>query len=413
MLTKRLCYTLFIRRMAKLYNKLNPPQRMKLQNELFTQNTSNDKSVVVSYLVTSPLDPTTASVKLCIEQSLSHATNNDQELIKRFSAKYVPSSIKHINPNQFSVDIVFPLENTENSLSMVLSAIGGDTFNIKDLNPIKILSIKLPTSFIQNYSGPAFGIDGLREKLRCYSRPILCGPIKPCIGLSAEKFAQRAKEALLGGADIVKDDELICNPPYNTLSERVTEVARVVKAVKQKTKEEKMYFAFIGSGAPSQIIKNAKIAKDSGADGFMVSPAINGFEIIQDLKNEFGLPIIAHNALQYGAYTKNHGFAFSIFALFQRLCGADIIITPAKYGTFDVMTKDEQLENITILQNPIPSIKKSFPAFCGGQTVATALQLRADVGNNDFILVCGTSLYDHPNGPEIGARELRKSLDSL
>lgn len=380
-------------------------------DKIFTQEQADKKSVIVRYLITSLLAPNLAAVKLCKEQSLSHALGNNIEVIKKFSAKYIPSSITKINEKQFLVDVVFPLHNVESSLSMLLSAVGGDTYNIKDLYPIKVVSVKLPDTFIKNYSGPKYGVDGLRKILNCYSRPILCGPVKPCIGLKPDAFAQRAKEALLGGADIVKDDELICDPPYSPLSDRVKAVSEVVKEAKKTTGEKKMYFAFIGSGAPSQIMKNAKIAKENGADGFMVSPAINGFEIIQDLKGQFGLPIIAHNAFAYSTHTKDHGINYNIFAFFHRLCGADIVITPAKYGTFDVMTKEEHLENISALLENIPNIKQSFPAFCGGQSPKTVPLLKKDVGSNDFIVVAGASLYDHPNGPTTGAKELRQSFE--
>ena len=221
-------------------------------------------------------------------------------------------------------------------------------------------------------------------------------------------FAQRAREALLGGTDIVKDDELICNPPYNPLSSRTKLLSKTIRETERETGEKKMYFAFIGSGTPTQIIEYAEIAKDNGADGYMISPAINGFEIVKELKDEFQLPIIAHNALAYSAYTPNHGMSFSVFSLLQRVCGADIVITPAKHGTFDVMSAEEHKENISVLHSKIAGIKRAFPAFCGGQKPETIPLLKKDAGNNDFIVVAGTSLYDHPDGPTAGAKRLRE-----
>lgn len=378
--------------------------------KLFTLNKPTPGSAVVRYLITTDLDFHTASIKLCKEQSLSPALGDDVEVVRKFAAKYIPRSIKKIGKKQFQVDIVFPKANHENSLSMLLSAIGGDTYNIKNLHPIKVVSVKLPRSFIEKYGGPRYGVEELRRLLDVKRRPILIGPVKPCVGMKPVAFAKRAKEALLGGADIVKDDELICDPIYSPLARRVRAVSLIVKEVQKITRERKMYFAFIGSGTPSQIFDRAKIAKKNGADGFMVSPAINGFEIIKELKDTFKLPIIAHNAFIYSAYAQNHGLAFGIFSYFQRICGADIVITPAKYGTFDVMKHKEHLENIGVLLRNIKGIKKSFPAFCGGQSPKTIHFLKRDVGNDDFAVVAGTSLYDHLNGPTAGAKALRESL---
>lgn len=387
-----------------------------MTNNPFVLKEPQKDDIVVSYLITTHLDFKEASIKLCKEQSLSNALGDDADVIRKYSAKYILNSIKDVSvldgKRQFVVDVAYPEENCESSISMVLSAAGGDTFNIKNLYPIKVLDIKLPKSFIQNYSGPALGVEGLRQILGVYGRPILMGPVKPCVGMEPKAFAKRAYEALLGGTDIVKDDELLCNPSYNSLTERVRAVFKAVREAREKTGEQKKYFAFVGSGSPGDIILQSRIAKKNGADGFMLSPAINGLEIIKDLK-EFGLPIIAHNAFWYGAHTKDHGIVFSVFAFFQRLCGADIVITPAPYGTFEVMSKKEHLKNISELLKDVSKVKKSFPAFCGGQSPSTIPLLRLDVESNDFIIVAGTSLYDHPGGPTAGAKSLRESFSSL
>jgi len=38
--------------------------------------------------------------------------------------------------------------------------------------------------------------------------------IKPCIGLTPEKTAELAYETALGGVDVIKDDELVQDPPF-------------------------------------------------------------------------------------------------------------------------------------------------------------------------------------------------------
>ena len=101
---------------------------------------------------------------------------------------------------------------------------------------------------------------------------------------------------------------------------------------------------------------------------------------------------------------------FRIFAFLQRLCGADIVITPAKYGTFYVMTAEQHRKNIDALMREIPGCKPSFPAFCGGQSAETVPMLSRDVGSDDFIVVSGTALYDHPGGPRAGAEKIKDAM---
>lgn len=42
--------------------------------------------------------------------------------------------------------------------------------------------------------------------------------IKPCTGLDPQKTAELAYEAARGGVDIIKDDELVSNPPHCPLN---------------------------------------------------------------------------------------------------------------------------------------------------------------------------------------------------
>lgn len=115
----------------------------------------------------------------------------------------------------------------------------------------------------------------------------------------------------------------------------------------------------------------------------------------------------------FAAHTPAHGLAYAVYALLQRVCGADVVITPAKYGSFDVMSREEQLENIDALLRPLPFIKPAFPAFCGAQSPATVPMLRRDTGGHgDFMVIAGSSLYDHPQGPRAGAQALRAALNA-
>lgn len=386
------------------------------QNDnLFTRDKHDHDAISVRYLITSPLDPEQAALRLCREQSLGYKPV-DPWFFERFAAKYIPDSIQKLKEDQFIVDVDFPLDLTGHSLTMVLDVIGGDTFNIRDLYPIKILTIEFPQAILENHEGPLYGVNGLRKMFSIDDRPLLLGPVKPCIGLTAQQFSYFALEAYRGGVDIVKDDELLrCDAPNNALEERVARMYEVVQQAEKETGEKKMYFAFIGDGSYLNIIENARIAQRNGANGLMVAPAINGLEIILDLISQPNpnLPIIAHNAYMHSAHAENHGISFSVLALIQRLCGADIMITPAKYGTFDVMSKEEQKKTIHALRKPIPKLKKTFPAFAGGQSAETISLLRRDVDSNDFIVVSGAALFEHPEGPREGARRLREAIAKL
>ncbi|HLD62806.1 MAG TPA: hypothetical protein VI875_02985, partial [Candidatus Norongarragalinales archaeon] len=66
---------------------------MGATDDFFIQKGASD-SVVVKYLITTTLEPKTAAIKLCKEQSLSNALGNDLSVIKKFSAKFIENSIE-------------------------------------------------------------------------------------------------------------------------------------------------------------------------------------------------------------------------------------------------------------------------------------------------------------------------------
>ena len=69
-------------------------------------------------------------------------------------------------------------------------------------------------------------------------RPLLNNMIKPCIGLTPERTAELAYEAAVGGVDVIKDDELICDPPFCRLEERVKAVMEALKRAEEEKGEK-------------------------------------------------------------------------------------------------------------------------------------------------------------------------------
>ena len=78
--------------------------------------------------------------------------------------------------------------------------------------------------------------------------------IKPCTGLSPEKTAELAYQAAVGGVDIIKDDELVANPPHCPLIERVKAVMPAIQNA-DRIKGEKTYLHLTSRTAPTALRK--------------------------------------------------------------------------------------------------------------------------------------------------------------
>ena len=393
---------------------------MKLDDERFMTELTDEviqNNVLVSFKFQTNINIKKALKKLCTEQSLSDWAGDpsiEDEMIKKYGAKVINNSVSIIDKETVKVTLAFPMNNIEDDIIVMLNALGGDTYNIGLFKGIRIEDFWLPDFFYKKYAGPKNGVNGIRKKLKVYGRPIFCGPVKPCIGLNPKQFADIGKQALLGGADIIKDDELIISPPYCPFEERVTEVMQAIDKAKQITGENKLYVADISAGR-DRIDELIDIGMDVDVDGFMVSPAIQGFDIIYDLTKKVKDKIIyAHNALMYAAAKDpNHGLKYSVFSKIQRMYGADVIVNPCPWGSFEVMSLEEHKDNMKTGVEDLYNYKKTFMAVCGAQSPSTIPINYKMAQSKDFMMIIGGALYGHPDGAEAGARSLRQGWEAV
>jgi len=58
----------------------------------------------------------------------------------------------------------FPLEIFElGNIAQLLSIVAGNLFGLKAVRNAKLLDIRLPRKYVEEFQGPKFGVDGIRE----------------------------------------------------------------------------------------------------------------------------------------------------------------------------------------------------------------------------------------------------------
>jgi ribulose-bisphosphate carboxylase large chain len=167
--------------------------------------------------------------------------------------------------------------------NLLTAACGEGTFCSPGISTIKLLDLWFPDSFLQNFQGPKFGIDGLRDILEIYDRPIFIGVIKPNIGLSPEPFAELAYQAWLGGLDIAKDDEMLGDVEWSRLSERAEKLGRARRECERITGQKKIYLANI-TDEVDRLIELHDIAVARGANALMVNGMTTGLSAVRMLR---------------------------------------------------------------------------------------------------------------------------------
>jgi ribulose 1,5-bisphosphate carboxylase large subunit-like protein len=143
--------------------------------------------------------------------------------------------------------------------------------------------------------------------------------VKPSLGLSPAEVASTAAELARGGADLVKDDELLADPDWCPLDERI-------RAVTGSIPEEVRYAANV-TGPLDSLLERATRAVELGAGAVMVNAFAQGLDSLRALREaRLGVPIFAHR-VGAAMWTRDRGIgvAPTVIAELTRLCGADYV----------------------------------------------------------------------------------------
>jgi len=314
-------------------------------------------------------------------------------------------SLKEHNPGQWITQISFPFSIIGSSITQFLNVLYG---NISMLEGILVKDVD-GLLFKKLFSGPAFGVEGLRKSLNANARPLSCTALKP-VGLSTPDLAERAYQFACGGLDIIKDDHGLADQPSAPFNERVISCAEAVRKGEQVSGKKTLYFPNITT-SPDKVLDRFHQAADLGADGVLICPQLTGLEIIHTIAGEKILPIMAHPAFS-GSFIlqQNQGVAIRLYyGKLWRALGADSIIFPNAVGRF-AFTKETCRQLHKCMTDPFDGINKSFPTPAGGIHLESVPAMRELYGN-DTIFLIGGNLYQQEEGIEAASKEFQKTLE--
>jgi len=384
-----------------------------------------DKYVIATYYAAVPRDWPIDKIAMAVAVEQSTGTwirvpGETPELRRRHIAKVisinevpdfeyeVPADLKL---RRYIVQIAYPYENFMNEISMLLTTIVG---NISMAGRLKLIDIKFPKSYLQMFKGPKFGVQGIREYLKIPKRPILNNMIKPCTGYPPEVGAKLAYEALVGGADFVKDDELLANAPFNTVEDRIVKYMEIVDKAAEETGEKKMYTINV-TADPPKIFEFAEKVIELGANAIMINHLTAGIGTLKALAEDpsIKVPILGHMDCAGAIYEDAETGVSShlVLAKLPRLAGADILVYPAPYGKQPFFIKQKYLKTGRTMLFPMHNIKPTLPMPSGGITQLHVPQLISDLGT-DIAIGAGGAIHAHPMGPRAGAKAFRQAIEA-
>lgn len=347
---------------------------------------SGERFSVTYLLAGKEPDALAAAKDICIEQTVEFPEELISDNFIRENIFGRIESFSRINDDLYKAEISFAEETTSFEFTQFLNVIFG---NISLKPGIIIEDISIPESLAGYFKGPRFGITGIRTMLNVFNRPITASAIKP-MGMTSAKFAELAGMFAKGGIDIIKDDHGLSNQPFSGFRERVRVCSDSVNSVNEgKT----LYFPNITAPFP-EIIDRAYYAREKGAGGVVIAPAITGFDCIKYLSEDenFGLPVMSHPAFIGPYLSGRSGFTHgALLGTLMRFAGADIVVYPNFGGRFS-FSKKECLDIADKCRCESGYMKSILPAPGGGMNFSNIPEMTSFYGN-DVVYLMGGGLF--------------------
>lgn len=386
---------------------------------------SRDDYVIATYLIASGMrsDIIIKAAAVAVEQSTgswAYVPGETKEVRKRSIAKVIGiygvpdyeliATLPDEERRNYVIKVAYPSINFYDNIPLMLSSVIG---NISSMPFLKLVDLEFPKSFVKQFKGPKFGIQGIREILNLYGRPLLNNMIKPCTGLTPEEGAKLFYEVAVGGVDWVKDDELIAaSPAFSPLEERVKKYMEAGRKADKKKGAKTLYTVNI-TDEVDRLLDNAERAIDAGVNALMINVFATGFSGLRMLAEnpKIKVPIMAHSCFGGTSFAQHFsGVGSVVTAKLARLCGADLYLNVAPSAKFNAL-QEKFLWIQNILTTDFYHIKPTMGLLGGGVTPGMVPYL-IDAAGIDTAIGLGAGVHAHPMGPRAGAIAMRQAIDA-
>ena len=206
---------------------------------------SSSKHILARYYIESSTTLYEGAKAIALGQSIGpmhiRTKYENEDLFRNYGAKIVGDVPQG---DKGEVEIAFPAHNIDpvtDGITQLMCTLAGGLYDIAILDKVRLLDFTLPDSWAKAFPGPRFGMEGVREYLGVYDRPLLGGIIKPKTGLSPDLVGQMCYEIAVGGVDFIKEDEILGNPSFCRMEERVPIVVQYLKRAEEETGEKTLY----------------------------------------------------------------------------------------------------------------------------------------------------------------------------
>ncbi|CEG26605.1 2,3-diketo-5-methylthiopentyl-1-phosphate enolase [Bacillus sp. B-jedd] len=366
--------------------------------------------LIATYLIQNEKSPEKKAEEIALGLTVGSWTNLpalEKDQLRKHKGRVV--STEASEEGAATVSIAYPAANFSSDLPAILTTVFG---KLSLDGKIRLFDLEFSEDLKKLFPGPKFGVEGLREKLNTFHRPLLMSIFKGVLGKDMDFLTRQLREQALGGIDIVKDDEILFENPLTPSSARVKAGRLILDEVFSETGHRTLYAVNL-TGRTFELKEKARRLAEDGADLFLFNVFTYGLDVLQELREDkdISLPIMAHPSFS-GAIASSPVYGVSHALLLGKLlryAGADLSLFPSPYGS--VALGKESALGIAKELTKDDSIKKAFPVPSAGIHPGLVPLLISDFGK-DSVINAGGGIHGHPGGAAAGGKAFRQAIEA-
>jgi ribulose-bisphosphate carboxylase large chain len=344
------------------------------------------------------------------------------------------------------------------NIQNILTFIVGNVLGMKEVKALKLIDVWFPAAMLEQYDGPSYTLDDMREYLNVYGRPVLGTIIKPKMGLTSAEYAEVCYDFWTGGGDFVKNDEPQADQDFCPYDQMVKHVKNAMDKAVKETGKKKVHSFNVSAPDFDTMIKRCEIIRKAGFEpgsyAFLIDGITAGWMAVQTLRRKYPDVFIHFHRAAHGAFTRPEnplGFSVLVLSKFARLAGASGIHTgtagvgkmkgdpkeditaaknilgfkekghffeqswgkiPDKDSDAIILAKEDRAHHIILEDDEWRGIKKCCPIISGGLNPTLLNDFIEVMGNIDFITTMGAGCHAHPQGTKAGAKALVQACEA-
>lgn len=305
---------------------------------------------------------------------------------------------------EYIFKIRYPIVLFEHNISSILSVLQKVVYCGYE-DEIVLVNIDLPSCYIDHFSGPGYGIEGIKRILNIEHKPVLAGYISPFVGIGSDRYVDIFNELALNGLDILLEDTSFIDDRLVPFHKRVEICLRRCEDIERETGRKIVYIPVL-TGSVGEVFEKARFAESIGVHGFHIDIDPYGLEFVRSL-SEATEGLIAVS----GGIFNSKQIEGAVLGRLLRLAGVDILSIPSPFNENRYMLS-RVYEIVKVLTDRWESILPVFPMLSGFVKPFDIPDIHKEFGNQVVINI-QDSYYNHPEGISAGVTAIKKALDCI